>query len=100
MSTKSRLAAAAAASVLAIGVLLPGVLGASPTPDEHEYGGTAGYYGAHLARLARLDSAAGPDPIQDPGWSPWTYWAMTQPMGTRFLYNNLPPVFFGSKLLQ
>ena len=81
-----RLSLAAATAALAFALILPALLSAEDNPDEDEYGGTAGYYGSHLAQLAHLDSTAGADSIQDPEWSPWTYWAMTQPMGTRFLY--------------
>jgi hypothetical protein len=52
------------------------------SPDEDEYGWSAAYYGSRAARLDLSPGAGG----SDPGWSPNTYWAVTQPMGTRFLF--------------
>ena len=53
------------------------------SPDEDEYAWTAGYYGT---RLFRLDFSPGSDAYTDPGWSPWSHWALTQPMGARLVY--------------
>lgn len=52
------------------------------SPDEDEYGWSAAYFGG---RLAHLDFSPG-DGDSDPGWSPSTYWALTQPMATRLVY--------------
>src|SRR5579884_3348482 len=52
------------------------------SPDEDEYGWSAAYYGSRAARLDLSPGAGG----SDPGWSPNSYWAVTQPMGTRFLF--------------
>jgi hypothetical protein len=52
--------------------------------DENEYGWTSSYYGS---RLARLDFSPGTDLYGDPGWAPLSFWALTQPMGARYLYS-------------
>jgi hypothetical protein len=50
--------------------------------DENEYGWTSRYYGE---RLARFDFSPGTDLYADPGWEPLSFWALTQPMGARYL---------------
>src|SRR5207245_511211 len=54
-----------------------------PFGDEDQYGWSAAYFGAKLARLD-LSPRSGTDPFADPGWVP-SYWTLTQPMGTRLL---------------
>lgn len=79
-----RLLPAAAITVVTVAILLPPVLSVPQHGDEAHYGWSAAYYGG---RLARLDlSPQGTDLYSDPAWSPFGYWALTQPMGARLIY--------------
>jgi hypothetical protein len=78
-----RVAPAAALFLLALFILLPGVGVLAPAPDEEQYGWTGVYFGS---RLRHLDFSPGADQLSDPGWAGDSYWALTQPMGSRFVY--------------
>src|SRR6188474_3380691 len=73
---------AVVAFFLTISVLAPGIHAVPQHGDEDHYIWSAAYFGG---KLARFDfSPAGRDPLADPGWSPYSWWAQTQPMGARF----------------
>jgi hypothetical protein len=69
--------------ILPLVLLLPQLGHIAPFFDEDQYGWSAAYFGG---RLAHLDFSPGDGSYGDPGWSPTSYWALTQPMGTRFVY--------------
>lgn len=52
--------------------------------DEAQYGWMSAYYGSELAHLDF--SPTGKDIFTDPGWSPSSYWTLTQPMTARLIY--------------
>lgn len=79
---RERLLPGAAAFVLTIAALLPAALTLPQHGDETQYGWSAAYFGA---RLARLDFSLGAGTLLDPGWN-YSYWTLTQPMGARFVY--------------
>lgn len=78
-----RLLLAVAVALLALGWSWPSALARGDEGDEDTYLWTAAYYGG---RAARLDVSPGTDLLTDPGWSPTSYWALTQPMGARLVY--------------
>lgn len=85
--------------VLTLGVLLPLAYSSSVHGDEVMEAWSAAYYGG---RLARLDLSPNAGDLQlDPGWSPYSPWAQTQPMGARFIYalvlgiSGAPPAPYG-----
>src|ERR1051326_7300473 len=84
MAVNRRLVPAAAAFLITVAALIPSVLSLPQHGDENHYAWTAAYYGARLAHLdLRPDSS---DPVLDPGWAPFSLWALTQPMGARLIY--------------
>ncbi len=75
---------AACAFLFSFLVLLPGTTQVARHGDESQYVWSAGYF---TGKLLSWDwSRSGTDPVGDPGWAPQSYWALTQPMGTRFVY--------------
>jgi hypothetical protein len=80
----SRVIAACAAFVTALAVLLPTASAIAPHVDESQYLWSASYYTRRVMRGDLL--SRGEDPYLDPGWSADSYWALTQPMGTRLIY--------------
>jgi hypothetical protein len=84
VALSSRSAPVVVSLVMSLALLVPATRTASYHFDESQYVWSAAYFGG---RLARLDlSAGGSDHNIDPGWQPLSYWALTQPMGTRFVY--------------
>lgn len=76
--------AAVVTLTLALLLLIPGISDIPQDRDEARFIWTGAYY---AGRLARFDfSQSGPDLLGNPGWSPASAWAQTQPMGTRFLF--------------
>jgi hypothetical protein len=80
----SRIAPAIVAFVLCVLSLIPSALTLPQHGDEAQYGWSAAYFGGLVARLDFR--AGGSHPYLDPGWAPNSYWALTQPMGSRFIY--------------
>ena len=81
---RSRWLPALAALLLSLVVLTPAARSAGPHVDESQYLWSSHYY---VGLLARGDLFShGTDPFLAPGWNPDSYWALTQPMGTRFVY--------------
>jgi len=75
---------AAIALLVSVATLAPAALTQEQDPDEAQYAWSAAYFGG---RMARLDfSPGGEDWRIDPGWSPPSFWTLTQPMGTRFFF--------------
>lgn len=81
-----RLLPSLAALLLAMAVLVPLALSLPQHIDEVEHTYIAAYYGG---KISRLDFApvAGSDEFLDPGWTPVTFWTLTQPMGPRYMYS-------------
>lgn len=72
------------AGLLTILALVPGIATVPAHPDEDHYAYSGAYFTGLLVRGDfRIDR---PDPTTDPGWNPYGYWALTQPMGVRLLY--------------
>jgi hypothetical protein len=70
--------------VLTVVALVPNALALPQHGDEAQWGWAAGYYGS---RLRHLDlSLSGAHGFADPGWAPFTYWTIDQPMGGRLVY--------------
>lgn len=70
--------------LLTLGALLPNVWALPEHGDENQYAWSAAYFGG---RVARLDfSPTWTHTALDPAWHPQSYWALTQPMGTRYVY--------------
>ncbi len=81
---RERLIPAAIVFVITICVLLPSALSLPQHPDEAQYGWSAAYFGN---KVTQFDfSPRGSDPFSDPGWFPYSYWSLTQPMAGRLLY--------------
>lgn len=80
-----RLLPAAVVFVISLAALLPLVDVLPQNGDEAQYGWSAAYYWRRLTRLS-FTTTSGPDASLDPEWAPLTYWTVTQPTGTRFLY--------------
>lgn len=72
------------AGLLMLGALWPQVWLQPMNGDESHYAWTAAYYGGLVSR--GYWQPDGTDSWLDPGWSPTSYWALTQPMGTRAIY--------------
>ena len=85
MSTSiRRFAPVLAALLITVVALVPSAVSLPQHDDENHYAWTAAYYGGKLAHLDfRPDSS---DPGLDPGWDPFSQWALTQPMGARLVY--------------
>jgi hypothetical protein len=75
---------AAFATSVALLALWPRGLTLNLHPDESQYVWSAHYYWSHVARGDLTSTTTGPN--NDPHWSPLSYWAVTQPMGARFIY--------------
>jgi len=70
--------------VLTSAVLLPQVARSPQHGDERMYIWKSAYY---ADRLTRLDFSGGdPSSYVDPGWSPFSFWAVEQPWGSHMLY--------------
>lgn len=78
---------AIAAFFVALAVLAPAASGAAPHVDEAQYLWSAAYF---TRKVVAFDvTSRGSHELNDPGWAPESYWALTQPMGTRLLYGSL-----------
>ncbi len=89
--TVGRTTLAAFALAVTVVVLVPHAQTLPQHGDEAQYGWSAAYFGRRVAALDfRPWGADGPEPysgpLVDPGWSPDSWWALTQPMGARLLY--------------
>jgi hypothetical protein len=83
LAARQSLVLAALTLLTALGVLLPSVRTTPLHHDETQYVWSAAYYGS---KLAHLDfRREGSEPFQDPGWEPFTWWPISQPMGTRYV---------------
>jgi hypothetical protein len=83
MLIRTRAAAALSTAILTVLCLAGPVMALPQHVDELDYAWSGSYY---VGKLVAWDwTATGSDPLEDPGWSPQTYWARTQPMGTRLL---------------
>ncbi len=72
------------AFLLAVAALVPSAPSLPQHGDEKMYIWKAGYYGG---TVSRLDTRMGdPADWQDPGWSPFSFWAFEQPLGSHWLY--------------
>jgi len=70
--------------LLALAILTHSSLSLPQHGDERMYVWKGGYYGS---RLARLDfSPGGEEPYLDPGWDPFSFWAVEQPLGSHLVY--------------
>ncbi len=81
----SRCRPAILSATLALAILFPSSLTAPGNCAESQYVWSAAYFGSRLAHLD-FSTEPGPDSMTDPSWNPATFWTLTQPMGTRFLY--------------
>jgi hypothetical protein len=75
---------AVCAFVLTVGALLPAARSEVQHPDEAQYVWSGAYYGRMVAKLDFR--TAGGDELLNPGWSPQSWWALTQPFGSRAVY--------------
>jgi hypothetical protein len=80
---KKRLIPTLLVFVVTVCALLPSALSLPQHGDEKMYIWKAGYYGS---RLAHLDFTPGTDGYRDPGWSPYSFWAFEQPLGSHLIY--------------
>lgn len=79
-----RLLPATIAFVLTVAALVPSALSLPQHGDEKMYIWKAAYYGS---RIAQFDFSQGTDTFLDPGMSPWSFWALEQPMGSHLIYS-------------
>jgi hypothetical protein len=70
--------------IVTICALLPSALSLPQHGDEAQYGWSSAYYGGKAVRLDFSLNNRGD--YRDPGWIPTARWALTQPMGTRWVY--------------
>ncbi len=70
--------------VLTVVALAPSALSLPQHGDERMYVWKAGYYGGLVARLDTRTEMR--DSYKDPGWSPMSFWAFEQPLGSHWLY--------------
>ena len=73
------------AFLVALVALVPAALTLPLRGDEVEFAYISSYYGSKIAH-GDFSETAGTNSWLDPGWFPGTYWTLTQPMGTRYLY--------------
>ncbi|HEX2987384.1 MAG TPA: hypothetical protein VHS06_04355 [Chloroflexota bacterium] len=71
--------------VMAAIALTPSALSLPQHIDEVQYAYISDYFGGKISRLD-FTPVSGSDEWLDPGWSPSSFWALTQPMGPRYLY--------------
>ena len=74
------------AFLFALCVLVPTMARLPHFGDEAQYAWSAAYFGGKIVRLD-FSPTSGPDSFVDPSWAPDTFWALTQPMGTRYIFS-------------
>lgn len=78
-----RLTLALLTGAVSLALLLPQINRWADFPDEDQYAWSGAYF---LQRIGHSAFDPGSGTFADPGWSSTTYWALTQPMGARYLY--------------